>query len=525
VNELPNLTVSESITIIDGESINLLVNGAETYLWNTGDTGNSIIVNPTETTIYSVTGFSANGCPSVAEVTITVIAEVNADAGNDVAICFGESVTLNASGGINYIWSTGETGVSLTLSPTETTTYTVTVTDSFGNSDTDSVTVIVNELPTITVSESITIIEGESTNLLVSGAESYFWNTGDTSNSILVSPSQTTTYSVVGTTNSCSSELKEVTVKVTPLFRASAGTDERVCDNQNYEVVLTANEGDSYLWSTGETSQSIVVNPLSTSTYSVTVTQGDQSDTDDVKVYVDPSPVVTIANGESVEILNGDFVTLSASGANTYRWNNGASQPNIAVSPSTTTTYEIRGFIGECYDEKQVTVNVLNRVIADAGEDVFACLEEVSTLTASGGDDYIWSTGETTQTIEVSPTETTDYIVTVFNALDFDEATVRVEVGVNCASDSIDEETEIGFDVYPNPASDIVNVKVFGVLNVSDVNIYDVTGKLIQHSKITNENLEYTTTTQIGISSLQSGVYFIKLIGNGRAMTKKLIVD
>ncbi|REE25799.1 putative secreted protein (Por secretion system target) [Winogradskyella pacifica] len=527
VSTMPEVVVSEDVTIVTGSSTTLLVSGGDSYLWNTGDTSNSIEVSPIETTTYSVTGFSANGCQSVAEVTVTVIAEVNADAGNDVAICFGESVTLNASGGINYTWSTGEAGASLTLSPTETTTYTVTVTDSFGNSDTDSVTVIVNELPTITISESITIIEGDSTNLLVSGAESYLWNTGDTSNSILVSPSQTTTYSVVGTTNSCSSELKEVTVKVTPLFRASAGTDERVCDNQNYEVVLTANEGDSYLWSTGETSQSIVVNPLSTSTYSVTVTQGDQSDTDDVKVYVDPSPVVTIANGESVEILSGDFVTLSASGANTYRWNNGASQPNIAVSPSITTTYEIKGFIGECYDEKQVTVNVLNRVNADAGEDVFACLEDVSTLTASGGDDYIWSTGETTQTIEVSPTETTDYTVTVFNALDFDEATVRVEVDVNCGIDStnpVEEETEFAFDVYPNPASGIVNVKISGSLIVSDINIFDVTGKLVQYIKITNENLNPSTTTQVDISSLQAGVYFIKLNNKDRNITKKLIV-
>ncbi|WP_179334812.1 Ig-like domain-containing protein [Winogradskyella costae] len=525
VNELPTLLLTEDVTIFEGESINLTVNGAESYLWNTGDTSNSIVVNPTITSTYSVTGFSSSNCETSAEVTVTVIPEINANAGNDVAICLGESITLNASGGINYSWNTGETTASMIVSPIETTTYTVTVTDDLGNSDSDSMTVTVNELPLISTSENITIIEGESTDLIVNGAVAYLWNTGDTSSSITVSPTQTTIYSVVGISNTCTSEPSEIIVTVIPLFQASAGTDSRVCDNESYEVILTANEGDSYLWSTGETSQSIVVNPLSTSTYSVTVTQGDQSDTDDVKVYVDPSPVVTIANGESVEILRGDFVTLSAFGANTYRWNNGASQPNIAVSPSITTTYEIKGFIGECYDEKQVTVNVLNRVIADAGEDVFACLEEVSTLTASGGDDYIWSTGETTRTIEVSPTETTDYTVTVFNALDFDEATVRVEVGVNCASDSIDEETEIGFDVYPNPVSDIVNVKVFGVLNVSDVNIYDVTGKLVKHSKITNENLEYTITTQIGISSLQSGVYFIKLIGNGRAMTKKLIVE
>ncbi|WP_225036350.1 Ig-like domain-containing protein [Winogradskyella sp. SM1960] len=528
VDQLPSLTITDDITILEGESTNLSVSGAESYQWSTGETSSTITVSPLETTTYNVAGFSVNGCEAIEEVTVNVVAEVDANAGNDVSICIGETVTLNASGGSNYEWSTGETTASITVNPSETTTYTVTVYDDFGNSDSDSVTVTVNALPSISVSEDITIVEGESTSLSVNGAETYLWSTGDTSSSITVSPTQTTTYNVIGITNSCSSELVEVTVTVEALFQARAGNDERVCDNESYEVILTANQGDSYLWSTGETTQSISVSPLSTTTYSVTVSLGEQSDSDEVMVYVDPSPEVVIANGDSVEILNGDFVTLSASGANRYEWSNGATQPNVAVSPSSTTTYEVKGFIGECYDDKQVTVNVLQPVVADAGEDVMICVNDVTTLTASGGDDYVWSTGETTETIEVSPTETTEYTVTAFNALDFDEATVRVEVDLNCAIDSngpIEDDTELSFDIYPNPASDLVNVKITGALNVSDINIYDVTGKLVKHSKITNENLSYTTTTQISVNSFQSGVYFVKLIDKDKVITKKLIID
>ncbi|WP_179006928.1 T9SS type A sorting domain-containing protein [Winogradskyella forsetii] len=527
VNELPSITVSEDITIVEGESNNLSVNGADTYLWNTGETTSSIVVSPQENTTYTVTGFSTSNCEITEEVIVTVIPALNANAGNDVTICFGESVTLNASGGTNYSWNTGETNASITLSPTETATYTVTVSDDFGNSDSDSVTVIVNEIPILNVSENITIIEGESTTLSVNGAETYVWNTGETSSSIAVSPLQTTTYNVTGFTNSCSSELAQITVTVIPIFSVSAGVDEYVCDNQTYEVELTASEGDTYLWSTGETTQSIVVSPLSTTLYTVTVILDGQEASDDVTVNVDPSPIVEIANGESVEILNGDFVTLSASGANTYEWNNGATQPNIAVSPSVTTTYEVRGFIGDCYDEKQVTVNVLQPVLANAGEDVLICLDETTTLTASGGDEYVWSTGETTQSIQVSPQETTDYVVTVFNAMDFDEATVRVEVDLNC-NEQIADPTGIPKDfklnVYPNPASDIVNIKYSGVLVVSDVHIYNVTGKLVQRTKILNENISTSSTKQIDISSLQSGVYFVKLIGEEKDITEKLLV-
>ncbi|WP_439151247.1 T9SS type A sorting domain-containing protein [Winogradskyella sp.] len=525
VNEIPELVVSEDVTIMAGDSTTLTVQGATTYLWSTGETASFIEVSPSDTTTYTVTGFN-NGCENTVQVVVTVIPELNANAGEDVTICFGETVTLNASGGVNYIWNTGEIDSIIEVNPSVTTIYTVTATDAFGNSDSDSVTVTVNEIPVVTVSENIEIIEGDSIELAANGATSYIWSNGETSASILVSPSETTTYSVEGTTNSCS-DTAEVTVTVIGQFQASAGTDERVCDNYDYEVTLTANQGDSYLWSTGETTQSVNVSPMSTTTYSVTVTSGIQQDTDDVTVYVDPYPNVVIVNGDSVDILNGDFITLSATGANSYEWNNGATQPNIAVSPSQSTTYSVKGYINDCYDEKEISVNVFQPVVADAGEDKFICLNEVTTLTATGGDEYLWSTGEITPTIEVSPNQTTDYTVTVFNAVDFDEASVRVEVDLDCDQEPIESEQplDFSFDVYPNPATDYINVKLSGTLIVSDIYLYDFTGKLIYQAEISNDNINLSTTTQIDVRSLNSGIYFVKLVDGGRDVTKKLIVN
>lgn len=530
VYEIPNVTVSDNMVITEGASTNLYANGAYSYVWNTGEEGASITVSPMETTTYMVTGYSVNGCISnEVELIVTVVPEVNANAGNDISICSGETATLTASGGTNYLWNNGMSNSSIVVSPQETTTYIVTVTDNYGNFDTDQVTVTVNEIPNIDVSENITIVEGESTILSANGALSYLWSTDETTNTINVSPLETTVYTVVGISNSCVSIEKEIVVTVTPLFIASAGLDEHVCDNLNYEVVLTANEGDSYLWSTGETSQSITVSPMATTTYHVTISQGTQEDTDSVTIYVEPSPEVVIANGESVDIMNGDFITLSVSGANSYEWNNGASQPNIAVSPSVTTTYEVRGYIGDCYDDKQVTVNVLHPVEAEAGEDVSICIDDSVILTASGGDDYLWSTGEITASIEVSPLETTDYTVTVFNALDFDEDMVTVEVDLDCYTqieNPITVSEILDFNIFPNPANNEVNVKLSGVYEISDVHFFDVTGKLVNKVKIFNEDLNPTTTTTIDISTLQSGIYFVKFIGEDKTgLTKKLIIN
>ncbi|WP_299113630.1 Ig-like domain-containing protein [uncultured Winogradskyella sp.] len=528
VNETPDITVSEDVYILDGETVTLTASGGDNYQWNTGETSASIVVTPDETTTYTVISTAVGGCADIEQVTVNIIPDVVADAGEDATICSGESITLNASGGVSYTWDTGDNISNPTVSPSVTTTYTVTVEDAFGYIDTDSVTITVNETPNVTISNDVTIIEGESVTLNADGAVTYEWNTSETTSAITVSPTQTTTYTVTGTSNTCSAQA-QVTVTVEPLFEASAGADARVCENDSYEIVLTATEGDSYLWNTGATTQSITVSPISTSTYTVTVTQGSQEDTDEVTVYVDPNPNVVITNGDSIDIMSGDFVTLSATGANTYEWNNGATQPNIAVSPTVTTTYEVRGYIGDCYDEKQVTVNVIPDVEADAGEDVDICLGETATLTASGGDEYVWSTGQTTQTIQVSPNETTEYTVTVFNAVDFDEDTVTVYVDTDCEEDVDPVEgggdpLDFDFSVFPNPASNYVNIRLEGSTALSRIYLYDITGKLIHSEIISNEYLSTSTTRQIDVSKLHPGMYYIKMVDVRQEISKKLMI-
>ena len=525
VNELPTTNAGTDVTITEGESTTLTASGADTYVWSTGETTANITVSPNSTTTYSVTGFS-NGCESSDDVTVSVVTEnVNANAGEDVTICNGESTTLTASGGATYQWSTGETTASITVNPNSTTTYTVTAFNTSQTaSDEDTVTVSVNELPSTNAGTDVTITEGESTTLTASGADTYVWSTGETTASITVSPNSTTTYSVTGFSNGC--ELSDdVLVTVDDFeFTASAGADQSIC--QGYETTLTASEGDSYLWSTGETTQSITVNPANTQTYSVTVFfNGYQADAD-VMVSVNPNPNVVIENGDDVMILEGEFVTLSATGANTYLWNNGATQPNIAVSPSATTTYEVTGYINNCEDTKAITVNVLDTVEADAGDDLFICSEETVTLTANGGEEYLWNTGETTQSIEVSPNEDTEYSVLVYNALDSDEATVTVYVE-DCNIVVTPEETEaFDFIVFQEPINDVLKVKIDGLQSITatGISIYDMAGKLLYEERFNQSELQNQSdmTREIDTSPYARGIYIVRLIYNDTAMTKKI---
>ena len=247
-----------------------------------------------------------------------------------------------------------------------------------------------------------------------------------------------------------------------------------------------------------------------------------------MNVMVDPNPNVAIVTGDEATILEGNFITISATGANTYQWINGAIQPNIAVSPSVTTTYEVRGYINDCYDEKAITVNVVPRVVADAGDDITICAEESAVLTATGCDDYLWSTGATTQSIEVAPEETTLYSVTVFNELDFDEASVIVVVDQQCQSVIIgDEETDqtFAFLVHPNPVTETLFIQLNNIMNVSILQMFDMAGKLLLNQKVKQANEAYSVEKEVDVRSFQSGLYFVRLMDDDQVITKKVVVQ
>ncbi len=523
VDDSVTANAGQDTAICQGENVTLTATGGTTYLWSTGATTASITVNPTTTTTYTVTAYSASGNNSdTDDVTVTVNELPVANAGSDVSTCQGTAVTLTAGGGTSYLWNTGATTQSITVNPNTTTTYSVQVTQN-GCSSSDEVTVTVNALPNVNAGNDVSIFEGASVTLTATGADSYVWSTGATTQSITVNPSATTTYTVTGTTNGCE-QTDSITVFVEPeTVTANAGPDETIC--QGYSATLTASGGTSYLWNTGATTQSITVSPYATSTYTVTVFSGNAQDTDSVTVFVNPNPNVVILNGDEVTILEGEFVTLSAAGANTYLWSNGASQPNIAVSPNSDTTYSVTGYINDCSDEKEIQVIVLERIIAGITGEQSVCRSESVILTATSNTqaEYLWNTGETTQSITVNPEEDTVYSVTIYHALDYDVAEMMIAV-TDC-SEIIDPETPDVFEfmVYPNPTSGELNIKITGLMNVADIYLYNIAGQALYHEKITEET-QQSYIKQLNLSEYASGVYFLKLVDNASVITKKIIL-
>ena len=232
-----------------------------------------------------------NGCESKDTVKVTVNAlsppatTVTADAGKDQTICAGNSATLTATGGTSYKWSTGETTASITVSPTQTTTYSVEVSDGT-SSDTDEVSVYVHSAPQAKAGSNRTIQQGEMIVLTATGGDSYLWSTGETTAIISVSPIQTTTYSVIVSKNGCTSsdQVKVSVLKPSPPPQAYAGDDLTICKGES--ITLQGTGGTEYVWSTGDTTSELTLTPLRTTTYTLTASRGGLSDHDEITVTV-----------------------------------------------------------------------------------------------------------------------------------------------------------------------------------------------------------------------------------------------
>jgi gliding motility-associated-like protein len=262
----PSVSVASSkAKACAGESVTLSATGdATSFKWSNNAITSSITVTPSSTSTYTVIGTAANGCSDTATAKVIINPLPLADAGADAVICSGQSATLTAKGGIAFNWSpqngiSSNSGQTISASPTVTTNYTVTVTDTAGCKNTDDVKVVVLDKRTITVSPNITICQGESAQLTANGGINYVWspayglnNTG-ISNPV-ASPGSTTTYTVVASSGNCPTDSGLVQVKVNPLPTINF-TSDQTAGCAPLTTIFKDSSPDSimsYLWKFGD---------------------------------------------------------------------------------------------------------------------------------------------------------------------------------------------------------------------------------------------------------------------------------
>jgi len=392
-------------------------------------------------------------------------------------------------------------------------------------SATDEVIVTVNNV-IADAGEDVTINEGESTTLTARGGDSYLWSNGETTESIMVSPDSTTTYSVIVAKDGCEDiDYIEVVIQMETQTEviANAGKDVSICHGE--KVTLTASGGSTYEWSNGSKTKSITVSPTETKIYSVTVSKGSESDIDEIKVSL--NNVIADA-GSNVIINEGDSVTLTANGGESYLWSNGETTKSITISPESTKIFSVTAYKDGCEDTAsiQVSVNKADKTsnlpaVADAGENITICVGESVILKANGGTSYTWSTGDTNENISVSPKRTTQYALIAERGGTTDTDTVIVTVE-NCRNIFTKGDLNINFDVFPNPSTGMVSININKFNSELSLVLINLNGSVVFSDKMSFIKEGYSK--QIDLSRYAKGVYFIRLFNANRSMVKKILL-
>ncbi|TAF77090.1 MAG: hypothetical protein EAZ53_03050 [Bacteroidetes bacterium] len=326
----PTVAFTGTPSLCIGGNTALTGTGATTYTWSSGATPNATTntFTPGANTQVTLTGF-VGSCSATNIFIITVNSLPMAGITGTRTICSGVSTTLTASGGSPYSWSTGASSTAIVTSTAGT--YTVTVTGATGCKNTTTTSVVVNALPTANITGNATICSGFNATLTGTGGGTYIWSSGETSANIIKNTAGLYTLTVtspLGCTNTTSTS---VVVNANPTVGITAPTT--ICSGVS--STLTASGGGTYLWSNGVTANTTTLSPISTTTYTVTVTgaTGCRSITT-TSINVNNSPTANAASVTHITNcgLTDGSITLSATGGVTpYLF----SRDNFATSNGT----------------------------------------------------------------------------------------------------------------------------------------------------------------------------------------------
>lgn len=615
IKPLPNGTITPNQSICSGENTTLTATGGVTYLWSPGGmTTASIVVMPSTTTTYSVVITGTNGCSISLSSTVTVNPlPVFTAVGSNSPLCEGSTLNLTAqaNAGATYYW-TGPNGftsnvqnpVITNVSTNNGGTYVVTASLN-GCSTSTNIGVVINTAPVIsTIGSNSPVCQGSNLSLYAgaTSGSSYSWTgpngfTSNVQNPVInnATTANAGTYVVTASLNTCSSSSSTVVnVVATPNANITGNLD--ICVGSS--TTLTATGGSSYLWSPGgATTASITVSPSATTTYSVVVTaSGGCSATAFATVVVNPVPVINITSSNN-NICEGEDVILTAAGATTYLWSNGATTPSITVMPSTTTTYTVTGTSSSgCTATGNITVTVGQKPIVTLNLPQSEICVDANPLTLTGGNpvggtyygegihsglfypstvgvgtynihyEYINSNGckaTSSQLLTVNPLPTVLFNAISPNPVPLGTPAFQLNTGVplggsysgpgvvngwfhpsiaglgqhtisytytdfkncvNVAMQTIKVEGYIGIEenssslirIYPNPVHDYLNIEMEEKADY--IEIFNLTGSVLLTTKVDSEKFG------LDVSNLSKGVYFVRFVFEDGSMgTTKFI--
>ncbi|MEO8150606.1 MAG: hypothetical protein ABI723_23445, partial [Bacteroidia bacterium] len=454
---------SIDITVTGGT----LGNTGYSYFWNDATTNEDRTGISAGTYIVTVT--DGNGCTATTPVIITATGSaVCSITGSD--FCSNSTTQLCAATNSSYLWSNGSTTQCITVSTGGT--YTVTVTDGNGCTGSCSKTVITYAPPTCSISGG-NFCNGTSTQLCVNPvpgvpSNTYLWSTSATTQCITVTTGGTYTVTVTDG-NGCTSSCSKTVVEYPKPACSISGND--FCSGSSTQLCVNpfpAATTDTYLWSTGVTTQCIAVTAGGTYTVTVTDNNGCTSSCSKTVATFQP-PVCNIS--ASVTCTSGQ---LCATTAVSYLWSNGSTAQCITVTTGGTYTVTItdgNSCTSSC--SKSVLFNPPPPCSITGGD---FCQGGSTQLCAATNSFYLWSTGATTQCITVAAGGTYTVTVTDNNGCTsscsktvatFQPPVCNISASVTCTSGQLCATTAVSYLWSTGSTAQCITVTTGGTYTVT----------------------------------------------------------
>ncbi len=460
-------------------------------------------------------------------------------------------VTLTATGAVSYVWTPaasisnlGNNFDSVLANPAGTTNYTVVGTDAFGCVGTANTTVQLNQAP---AKQAIQVLVGNDTvcagaTVILRGnpggfgpnQNTYTWSDGKTTRNDTILASNSTLYVVTVTNGGGCSTLDSLQLVVTPGTAPSisvVGGPFSSCNGTPVTMNVTGT-GTSYSWSPAATldtaaGTTVIATPLNTTNYTVTATLGSCTNSTLITVLAGASPTLnpTVYNMNNQAIGDtvcaGSTIVLNAMpfGQNgvSYVWSDGKPTRRDTITPTASAMYVVNATsaIG-CTNTDSIYLTV---VPAPVPAFTYAATGWTVNFTdaSTGALSYTWSFGDGTFDNNASPSHTYaadgtyNVTLTIMGACGPDSTTQSVTVAAGIGINTI---ATTNFNVYPNPAADVIAVRL---PSATTVVITNVMGQEVMH-------MDIAAQASLNVNQLPAGVYSIKASDKqGKVYTAKFV--
>lgn len=529
VNPLPEpiITPLSATTFCDGDSVLLASSIDSLYLWNTSSTDSTIVVNSSgdyTITLTNIYNCSATSAPITVVVNPNPVATIVAN--GPTSFCIGNEVQLTSTEGIPS-WSTGSSDTTITVVQTEM--IQLLVTNEFGCTDTDSLGIIVFELPIVTAAADTSVCISNGPFVLNATPDLGTWTGVNVSNNTFAPTTEGTfgfQYSFTDGNGCTNVDSTHFTVAV-PL-QMTAGPDVDVCmPSDMIDLAANASPAGGYWSGFGVTAEGTVI-PILSGSYAYVYTFQDLCATGDT-VYVNSydAPAAPVIGGELFLCKNVPSPLWSNYvGGNLWTTTDLSDTINIVDAGTYGVTHtDIHG----CSSYSQVVVQLYPepQVPIISGEPN-AVYNNTYTYAVASLTDYTYNwivtggtiiSGQGTNVIEVIwdqfITGVGEIQITWSNAYGC-ESTQFYAVNVDV---SVQEIVTSNLRIYPNPTRDMVNIQWDFMNENTYLSVFDNAGKLLSTNKLNNQSLQ-----QVDLSVYENGVYQLRLSNENAVIMKAIVV-